>query len=286
MKKFFISAITAVLAFSSCEMITKKEQIKSLQDRIDYLENVNSQKEASMSLLAETMADIQNNIATIKEKEGIISVSLSEGQDKSQIQNDLDAIKDALDANKKKVASLQAQLAKSNKNGKELEAIIKTLNAQIEEQNSEIAKLSTMLEEKNIEIGFLNNAVIKLSTSVDSLATAKADVDQALATATDNIETGYYIVAEKSFLKEQGLLETGLFKGKKVTGKVDNKLFTKVNVTELSSLPLNVTRAQIVSAHPENSYSLDEDEEGKITLNIKNKEAFWNSTKYLIIIGK
>lgn len=286
MKKFFISAITAVLAFSSCEMITKKEQIKSLQDRIDYLENVNSQKEASMSLLAETMADIQNNIATIKEKEGIISVSLAEGQDKSQIQNDLDAIKDALDANKKKVASLQAQLAKSNKNGKELEAIIKTLNAQIEEQNSEIAKLSTMLEEKNIEIGFLNNAVIKLSTSVDSLATAKADVDLALATATDNIETGYYIVAEKSFLKEQGLLETGLFKGKKVTGKVDNKLFTKVNVTELSSLPLNVTRAQIVSAHPENSYSLDEDEEGKITLNIKNKEAFWNSTKYLIIIGK
>ena len=82
------------------------------------------------------------------------------------------------------------------------------------------------------------------------------------------------------------MLETGLFKGKKATGNVDESLFTKVNVTELTSLPLNVKKAQLISTHAEDSYSLDEDAEGMITLNIKDKETFWKTSKYLIILGK
>ncbi|MCQ2229318.1 MAG: hypothetical protein MJZ13_06190 [Bacteroidales bacterium] len=283
MKKTLVSAIAAVLAMTAC---VSKEQAEKMQHTIDSLRDVNDLKDSSMGLLAETMADIQTNLNTIKEKEGIISVSLAEGSTQSQIQSDLEAIHTALEANKKKVANLQAQLSKSTKNNKELQGIISVLNAQIEQQNNEIAKLNTMLEEKNIEIGFLNNAVIKLSSTTDSLATLKANVDDKLAEATDNLETGFYIVAEKSVLKEKGLLETGLFKGKKVTGNVDDKLFTKINITEVSALPLNVKKAQVVSAHPEASYSLDKDEEGFITLNIHDKSAFWNTSKYLIIIGK
>lgn len=283
MKNRFVSAIAAALVMTACG---HQEVVDKMQSTIDSLQQVNDLKDSSMGLLAETMTDLQNNINTIKEKEGIISVSLAEGSTQNQIQSDLDAIHQALEANKKKVANLQAQLAKATKNSKELEGIISVLNAQIEQQNNEIAKLNAMLEEKNIEIGFLNNAVIRLSSATDSLANAKANVDSQLADATDNLETGYYIVADKSTLKDKGLLETGLFKGKKVTGNVDDKLFTKVNITELSALPLNVKRAQVVSAHPETSYSLDKDDEGFITLNIHDKAAFWNTSKYLIIIGR
>lgn len=284
MKKLLFSAVAVALTMASCD--NQQAKVDALTAKLDSLQAVSDLKDSSMGMLAETMSDIQNNISAIKEKEGIISVSLAEGADENQIQSDLEAIRQALENNKKKVANLQAQLSKATKNSKELEAIIGTLNAQIEQQNAEIAKLNSMLEEKNIEIGFLNNAVIRLSSSVDSLATAKEDVDQKLATATDNIETGYYIVGTKSDLKSKGLLETGLFKGKKATGNVDESLFTKVNVTELSSLPLNVKKAQVVSTHPEDSYTLDEDTEGMITLNIKDKASFWKTSKYLIIIGK
>lgn len=284
MKKLIFSAVATVVALASCN--NQQAQVDSLSAKVDSLQAISDLKDSSMGMLAETMADIQNNIATIKEKEGIISVSLAEGANESQIQSDLEAIRQALENNKKKVAKLQAQLSKATKNNKELEAIIGTLNAQIEQQNAEISKLNSMLEEKDIEIGFLNNAVIRLSTSVDSLATVKEDVDQKLAAATDNIETGYYIIGTKSELKEKGLLETGLFKGKKATGNVDESLFTKVNVTELTSLPLNVKKAQLISTHAEDSYSLDEDAEGMITLNIKDKETFWKTSKYLIILGK
>ncbi|MCQ2204627.1 MAG: hypothetical protein MJZ15_09325 [Bacteroidales bacterium] len=283
MKKIIFSVAAALLTLTSCN----QKKVEELQARVDSLQSVNDLKDSSMGLLAETMSDIQNNIATIKEKEGIISVSLAEGSTQNQIQNDLNAIEQALESNKKKVASLQAQLAKATKNSKELEAIISVLNSQIEQQNQEIARLNTMLEEKNIEIGFLNNAVIKLSTSVDSLAIAKNKVDESLATATDELETAWYVVGEKGFLKDNGLIETGLFKGKKATGNFEEKLFTKVNIKEVKSIPLNVKKvSKVVSVHPEDSYSLDEGADGNITLNIKNQEKFWATTHYLIIIGK
>ncbi len=284
MKKLFLSAVAIAMTMASCD--NQQAKVDALSAKVDSLQAVSDLKDSSMGMLAQTMSDIQNNISAIKEKEGIISVSLAEGADENQIKSDLEAIQQALENNKKKVSSLRAQLSKATKNNKELEAIISTLNTQIEQQNAEIAKLSAMLEEKNIEIDFLNNAVIRLSTSVDSLATAKEEVDQKLATATDHIETGYYIISSKADLKEKGLLETGLFKGKKATGNVDESLFTKVNVTELSSLALNVKKAQIVSTHPQESYTLDEDADGLLTLNIKDKAAFWKTSKYLIIIGK
>ena len=282
MKKTLILLASACLALTACN----KDEIKRLQDQNDSLRTVNDVKDNNMTLLAETMADLQNNINTIKEKEGIINVQLAEGSTQSQIQSDLDAIEKALNDNKQKVANLQAQLSKATKNNKELQAIISTLNAQITAQNEEIEKLKTSLSEKDIEIGFLNNAVIKLSTSVDSLATTKAQVDSQLAQATDELQEGYYIMNTKSYLKENGLLETGLFKGKKVTGDFNDKLFTKVNITEFAELPLDTKKAEIVSTHPASSYRLEKDAEGLLTLVISDKEAFWNTSKYLVIITK
>ncbi|MCQ2227275.1 MAG: hypothetical protein MJZ01_05115 [Bacteroidales bacterium] len=279
-----IMAIAVAAMFCSCNNM--QQQVDNMKHTIDSLQQVNDLKDSSMGLLAETMADIQSNINVIKEHEGIINVALQqEGSSQSQIQSDLDAIKNAMEANKKKVANLQAQLSKSTKNNKELEGIISVLNTQIEQQNAEIQKLNDMLEEKDIEIGFLNNSVIRLVSTVDSIADKKADVDQKLADATDNLETVYYILADKKKLTELGIITSaGLFAGKKTTGDFDNKYFTAANIKELKSLQLNTKRAKLVGERPESSYTLDEDEEGFITLNIKNSDDFWKSSKYLVVI--
>ena len=119
MKKLIFSAVATVVALASCN--NQQAQVDALSAKVDSLQAISDLKDSSMGMLAETMADIQNNIATIKEKEGIISVSLAEGANESQIQSDLEAIRQALENNKKKVAKLQAQLSKATKNNKELE---------------------------------------------------------------------------------------------------------------------------------------------------------------------
>ena len=283
MKKVFLVASLAIV-MAACS--NNKEQIERLQQQNDSLKAVNQLKDDNMQLLATTMADVQMNINAIKEREKIISVAVGENANPSeQIKADIDAINDLLQENKKKVANLQAQLNKSTKKNKELESLISVMQAQIDQQNTEIENLKKMLEEKNIEIGFLNNAIIKLSTSVDSLAMEKANTDKELAAATDEIQTAYYIAASKSDLKNKGVITSaGLF-AKKVSGDYDNSVFTKVNTTEFERLPLNAKKAKnvtILSSHPSSSYSIEEGSDG-VVLVIKDQHDFWNASKYLVI---
>lgn len=284
MKKLFIVASLAV-AMASC---SNQQEIERLQHQKDSLQDVVNMRDGNISLLATTMADVQSNLNAIKEREKIIAVAVNENADpKSQIQADIDAINNLLQENKKKVSNLQAQLNKSNKKNKELESLINVMQAQIDQQNTEIENLKSMLEEKNIEIGFLNNAVIKLSTSVDSLVADNANINKELAAATDEIQTGFYIVASKSDLKNKGVITSdGLF-SKKVSGDYDNSIFTKVNTTEFERLPLNTKKSvKVLSTHPASSFSYEEDSEGMITLVIKDKTDFWKTSKYLVIQTK
>lgn len=280
MKKIFLlgSALVA-LTLGSCN----QEQLDRQQKTIDSLNNQMALKDSSMTLIATTLADVHSNLNYIKEKEGIIAMNANSEGAKDQINDDIQAIYAKLVDNKKKVNELQAKLNNALGKNSEYKKIIEVLNQQIEQQNAEIARLNEMLNEKNVEIGFLNNAVIRLSSSVDSLATVSADTQNKLDNTTAELHTGYYIVAEKSTLKEKGLLEGGLFSKKVLKGDVDNSLFTKVDITEVEQIPLTGRRFKVLTNHPESSYGIDEE---KKVLVIKDKKAFWNASRYLIVSAK
>lgn len=280
MKKLIYVAMLGIVA-AAC---SNKQEVENLQHKVDSLQTINDMKDQNITLLATTMADVQTNLNSIKEKEKIVSVAVNdETTTKEQIQADIDAIYKLLTDNKNKVANLQAQLNKSSKKNKELESLIAVMQSQIDQQNAEIENLKTMLEEKDIQIAFLNDALIRISSSVDSISVAKAEVDKELAAATDEIQTGYYIIAEKKDLKNKGVVEAdGLFK-KSVSGDYDNSVFTKVNTTELTTLPLECKKAKILSKHPDSSYAIETDANGMQTLVIKNQHDFWNASKYLVI---
>lgn len=282
MRKFLIIAAAMSAALTSCN----KAELEQKQRTIDSLQAVNNMKDENMSLIATTMADVQANLNAIKEKEGMIAVNLKEGGKSysEQVNSDVNAIYDLLVENKKKVASLQAKLRAANSKNAEYEGVIKVLQSQIDQQNAEIERLSKMLDEKNVEIGFLNNAVIRLSTSVDSLAVAKQATDRNLQAATDNLNTGYYIIAEKSVLKENNILSpNGLFSKKVLSADVNTSLFTRVNITEVDEIPLSCKRPKVLTNHPEDSYSIETDADGIATLVIKDKASFWKVSKFLVV---
>jgi hypothetical protein len=285
MKKLLIM-LSAVAMMTSCGYKAKQE---AMQSTIDSLAVINKEKDQTMELLSSTMADIQNNLNTIKEKEGIINnLANGDATQKDQMKADLEAIYQLLVQNKEKVTKLQSQLKKQGKKAKEYESIISVLESQIKQQNEQIANLTATLEEKDIEIGYLNNAVIRLSSSVDSLATAKADTDSKLQEATDNLQTGFYIIAEKTDLLNSGIIEKGgLFKKKILSGDVDNSKFTRVNTTEVEEIALNTTKeVKVLTNHDDNSYVIEPDAAGSMILKIKDKESFWKVSKYLVVQTK
>ncbi len=283
MKNFLLSLSVALL-LTACY----SGEIQRLQCQNDSLQQVNSLKDSSMVLLSTTLADIQDNLDAIKEKEGIIAVSVNAGEaTQSQIDADINAIYNLMVENKNKVAALQNQLKKSNSENAALKEIIEVLQAQIDKQNAEIERLNQMLESKDIEIGFLSNAVIRLSASNDSIIALNEQTTKELNAATDKLQTAYYILGEKSELKDKGVLDKdGAFSKKVSATDNDNAIYTQVNITEFSSLPLNTKKAKILSTHPEGSYVIEEDADKVQTLVIKDAEKFWSHSKYLVIQTK
>lgn len=260
-----------------------QEQLNRQQQTIDSLNVQMALKDSSMSLIATTLADINSNIQYIKEKEGIIAVQANDKNNRDQLTNDIQAIYARLVDNKTKLKDLHDKLNTALGKNSEYKKIIDVLEAQIEQQNAEIAKLNSILEGKDVEIGFLNNAVMRLSYSVDSLATVSSDTQKKLDSTTEELNTGYYIVAERGTLRDKGLLEGGLFNKRVLKGSVDNSLFTRIDVTTTEQIPLAGRRFKVLTSHPESSYSIDEE---KKLLIIKDKKAFWNSSRYLIVSAR
>lgn len=293
MKKtiLLLAGIVALMA-TSCN----QAKIKQLEQENASLKWESQLKDTNMQLLVNTMVGIQTNLNTIKEHESelnqTISANAEAGEDlETRINNDINSIYQLLLDNKEKVKKLQVALSKANRDNKaaqeSAQKLIESLQAQIDEQNEQITKLKQMLEEKDIEIGFLNNAIINLSTSVDSLASVNASTTEKLQETTESLETAYYIIASKSDLKAKGIISSdGLFSKKKImAGDYDSETFTKVNIRNIDEIEILSGKAKVLTNHPESAYAIEENGDA-LRLVIKDKEAFWSVSKYLVIQTK
>lgn len=83
----------------------------------------------------------------------------------------------------------------------------------------------------------------------------------------------------KKELKAKGILEGGILKVRTLQGVVNDADFTKADLRNVSSIPLNVKKATLMTSHPEGSYTFVK--EGKVITelsitNPKNSGAYQN----------
>lgn len=277
MRKLLFSVV-AVLTLVGCN----QAQVEQLEWQRDSLLRASRLKDSSITLFAETMSDLQQNLNTIKAKEGIVTMAVNNGESVENINDDIDAIYKLLVENKDKVAKLQRQLNKISSQNKEYEKLITVLQAQIEQQNAEIERLNSLLNEKDIEINHLNNAVIRVSLSLDSLSTVNRQTTADLGEATDKLNTAYYIVGTKKELKQRGVITSdGLF-SKKVSAESETSLFTEIDIRNFDKLNIGSKKVKMLSQHPTESFEVEETAEGCI-LHIRNAENFWSRSRFLVI---
>ena len=76
----------------------------------------------------------------------------------------------------------------------------------------------------------------------------------------------------------------GLFKGLKIGDNFDKNYFTKIDLREVTSIKLNVKSLRILSAHPENSYKLIQNDNTIESIEITDPEKFWERSKFLVML--
>ncbi len=286
MKKILILCLSAVLlATTGCGNKEKEEQLKQAQALADATREELATAVTDRDELIALVSEISSGVDEIKQLESILSVPNS-GEttvEKENILNDIAAIQKTLQERRERLVQLEKKLNSSKLNNSKLQKTIESLTAQIDAQNAEIESLRTNLDNAQTQIAALDAKVETLNTEVTTVTAQRDSTDAQNARLTDELNTCYYAIGNKSELKENRILETGfLRKSKILEGDFDKAFFTKADKRSLNRLELNSKKVELMTKHPNDSYQLIEEDGAKV-LSITNPALFWSLSNYLVI---
>lgn len=277
--KILVVALTAGLLTTSCVEKSKKYQQLLAEKEAAVVENQNIEREYNNAL--GVIADVENNLQALREAEGILLMNNENDSQRDQLNAQLIQIKEQMAQNSVKLDSLNNVLKNSKRSNKELRATVKKLQNQIEEKTRVIDSLQIQLNERDTQIAGLNTRVENLNSD---LAKVNADNDtknQIISEQVAEMNTVYYIAANKKSLKENGILTSKYI----LRENVPTEMFTKSDKRELNEITIEAKKVKVLSSHPISSYTINKTET-TIVLQITNPEQFWSVTKYLVISTK
>ncbi|MFP4091088.1 MAG: hypothetical protein ACLFUB_05070 [Cyclobacteriaceae bacterium] len=289
-------AIASVLGMSlfACNTEELENKISSLETEKQNLEQKYQAKDSTLAAFIESFAEIEGNLAEIREREMNIQLSREENnlnpeELKARIQEDVQAINQLLDENREKINTLNAQLKYSGRESaklkKSMEELQASLTAKIEEREAQIAQLGDELKGLQMEVESLNANLTSLNEQNEMKA-------QTISMKDDELNTAYFVTGtSKELLESQILVKEGGFLGflgrsKVIADDFNREAFNKIDTRETFSIPVEAEEVELASVHPTDSYSLEKEGEEKVTLHVSDPAKFWASSKYLVMVKK
>lgn len=276
-----------LLAFWACQSDVQEDPAyKKLLSERDSLAGLVSTDVGTINQYLSDFNDIQTNLDRIKEAEKLVTVNANNPENpttaKDQINQDMQLIYDLLQQNKNTIEDLRRKLKKSNNKLVELEKMLSNLEQQITAKDAEIADLKAKLEQMNIKVEIL-------TANVDSLNKENAQKTDVIAQKTEELNTAFYVLGSKKELidnkiitKEGGFV--GIGKIEKLREDFNQNYFTKIDITTISEISINASKAKIITSHPNGSYKIEMNGKKVDKLVILDKKSFWTVSKYLVII--
>ncbi len=290
MKKIvsILSICSLAMALTSCFVSTSKyDAVVQERDSLRLVaSNVTTDFEASLR----TINEIETALQTVREAENIIMIESQEGNTNYAV-SQIDAIQRTIQQNKEKIAELENQLAQSGSTSKQLSATVNRLKKELDEKDTYINNLRDELNvskaqvaDLTVRVDSLNQNVRDLNENIDNLNTQNAEQQAVIRNQDVELNTVYYFVAPMETLVERGLANKGgLFSKSTASNEIDKSMMVAADKRELKLIALNTTKATILTNHPESSYQITKGDDGMLSLNILNADAFWNTSNYLII---
>lgn len=283
MKKLIPLCALGALMLASCSGEKKNATADSLQIVTVQYEQASSFNDSLLLL----MGDIYDGLDSINMQEGLL-YSMDKGGEKfdrrAEVRQNLQSIKDRLQANRDLLSQMQAKLDKTGGENSVLKKTITDLQARIDRQEAKIAELNTQLEAANAEITQLTEEVTKGKEDLQAETEAREQA-QAEATAAENeANRVYYAIGTNKELKQNGLLEKKFLGATKVLkGDFNENYFTTADKRNLSVINTGGKKVKIWTNVPKDSYQILDNANGTQSIKIVNPNAFWQISPYLII---
>ena len=294
MKKLFLGIIltasAAALLVACNTNVENNEKYQLLASRVDSLNRVNKQLKADYNQTLDMLNEIEAGFNEISAAEStLLALSLENQGDtvsrKDQIINRMDKVKDKIAEQQTKIDNLQAQLAKSNTKNKTLTATINRMQQELDEKSAVIADLQRTVNNQRERINQLDNTVASLQKDVKGLKDRTADQQQTIKKQDENMNSVHDICGTEAELIEWGLFsKNGIFDagrlGDLAGTAADFKSFDRRRVAKV---PTNGKRIKLLTNHPENSYTIEIEDDGTESIVITDRDNFWSISRYLVV---
>jgi chromosome segregation ATPase len=288
-------AVLMIPALASCN----QDKIDQLSSENETLSSRQVELNQELETYLKTFNEIEANLKEIKEREDQINlraednVEYQEGDSKTAIVQDIKAINALMAENKEKMAELQQKLEQS---GSEFKKMVNNLNYRIKLKDEEIAQMKSAVDSLSIEKEQLTQNVETLAKRVDTLSNIKNEqmalieqqktkIDEqitSLNTAYVAIGSSKELQDENVVVKEGGIL--GLGSTETLNKNLSEKSFSKIDKSEVRSIPVLAKKVELITTHPEGSYEFEMNEDEKIEkLVILDPSKFWEASKYLVV---
>lgn len=285
--KSIVIPVVAVVAFalSSC---VSRQVVVEVESRNDSLALVVSAKDSLINAVFADINAISENLALIKSRENLITVSEEEEGGRrpvEEIKNDIAAIDRLLRENREKIASLQhsaSLLRKANLRIEGLEKMISDMEKRLSGKQAEIESLRDELTRKGVEVQALTATVAERESQVEELSNEKIELQ-------NQLNTVYYIVGSEKELRDAQIIDKQGFIGRTLTVGSNSNIdsFTQADSRLLTEVPVGKKKATVVTSHPEDTYQLVTDADKRVEkLLITDPVRFWESSKILIVSYK
>ncbi len=279
MKKLFIFAMCAI-ALASCNEGAKKAEAQARAER-DSLNQVIAQKDDEINDMMTTLIDIEEGFREITEAQNRVTLAKSgEGTNtKQRIAENFQFIQSMMQQNKDLINKLKQQVRESSIKGDKLKKVIANLTEQMETKDKQITELVEQLELKNIHIGELKYAINTLKEDAQSLQDENEAQSKTINAQDKQLNTAWFAYGTKDELKKQRILDGG----KVLQSNFNKEYFTKIDIRVDKEIKLYSKSAKLLTTHPASAYTLQQDANKQYVLRITDPQAFWSTSKYLVV---
>jgi len=281
MKKVGILFLGMGMMFA-CTNVKESKEYKELEAERDSLLQLSSSANEEVAEMMAVISEVEENFNKIREAEKYLSTESSQSGEMSQdtktrINENFKMINEILQRNKAQLAELRSKYNSSNKQIALLKNTIERLNKEMEESAARVSELQSLLAERD-------STIVKLSSDITALA-SEAEAQSATIQEQDKaLHTAYYVFGTANELKDQKILSGGFLQPTKVMKDTFNKdYFIKIDIRDVTEIPLYAKKAKLWSTHPEGTYEFVKGPDGDLTFHITDTQRFWSLTKFLVI---
>lgn len=281
MKKVLILFVGMGLIFS-CTNVKESKEYKEMQAQRDSLLMHSSSADAEVAEMMGVISEVEANFDKIRQAEKYISTqspkSVEMSKDtKTQVTDNFKMINEIMQKNRSQLDELNRKYKSSNSQVAALKNTIERLNKEMQESSDRLIQLQLDLAQKDEEIA-------KLASDVAALASESQSQSATIQSQDKTLHTAYYVFGTSKELKDQKILSGGFLQSTKVMKDTFNKdYFLKIDIRDVTQIPLYMKKAKLWSTHPDGTYELVKGSDGNLTLHITDTQRFWSLTKYLII---